>query len=82
MPAIHPVFRSALSDKSIQNLVVLSVAAGVISSVSGYWAFNEAKGEARMDTTKAIAKATIGGVVVLLATTAYESWLIEKARRA
>jgi hypothetical protein len=48
--------------------------------VAGYWAFNEAKGEERMDTTKAIAKATIGGISVLLATTAYESWLINKAR--
>ena len=80
MPAFHPIFTSAISDKRIQNLVILSVAAGVISSVAGYWAFNEAKGEARMDTTKAIAKATIGGISVLLATAAYESWLINKAR--
>lgn len=82
MAVIHPVFRSALEDKRIQNLVVLSIATGVVSSVAGYWAFNEAKGETRMDTTKAIAKATAVGVGVLIATTAYESWLIGKAQKA
>jgi hypothetical protein len=74
---IHPTLSAGLKKPEVQDLLVISVAAGVIASVSGYWAMSEAKGESRMPSQKAIAKAAAVGLLGLVGSWAIESYLIE-----
>lgn len=78
-PLVHPALREGLSQKEVKNLLYLSLAAGVVSSVAGYWAFNEAKGEERVPLGKAAVKAAMVGIASLAATLVLETYLINKA---
>jgi ABC-type Mn2+/Zn2+ transport system permease subunit len=72
MSLIHPSVAARLRDEKVQNLVLISLALGTVSSVAAYWAFNEVKGEPRTPLGTALTKAVGFGVAYL----AYKAWSV------
>ena len=68
-----------LQEPAVQTLLAGSLVLGALSSVLGYWVWNEVKGEPRMDTTRAIIKGTAVSAASLLAVAVYESWNLSKS---
>jgi hypothetical protein len=79
---IHQSLREGLKKSEVQDLLLISAATGVIASVAGYWAMSEAKGEMRMPTQKAIMKAAAVGLGGMVASWAFESYVIGSKERA
>ena len=74
MALIHPDVADRLRDDKVQTLVLVSLTLGAMSSVAGYWAWNEVKGEPREPVGKAVTKAVGFGLAYL----AYKAWAVSK----
>ena len=74
MALIHPGVSDRLRDEKVQNLVLISLTLGALSSVAGYWAWNEVKGEPREAVGTAMTKAVGVGLVYL----AYKAWDVSR----
>jgi hypothetical protein len=78
MALLDPSVARKLQEPQVQTLLAGSLVLGALSSVLGYWVWNEVKGEPRMDTTRAIMKGTAVSAAGLLAVALYENWKIQK----
>jgi hypothetical protein len=67
---IHPAVADRLKEERIQNLVLVSLTLGALSSVAGYWAWNEVEGEPRTPAVPALTKALGAGMVYVV----YKAW--------
>jgi len=74
MALIHRSVADSLKEQSAQNLVLISLTLGALSSVAGYWAWNEVKGEPREPVGTAMTKAVGVGLVYL----AYKAWDVSR----
>lgn len=79
MAFIEPSVARKLQEPQVQTLLAGSLILGAMSSVLGYWVWNEVKGEPRMDTAKAIMKGTAVSAAGLLGAALYENWKLQKA---
>lgn len=75
MAVIHPSVAERLREEKIQNLVLISLTLGALSSVAGYWAWNEVKGEPRTPAVPALTKALGFGMAYVL----YKAWAVSQA---
>lgn len=74
MAVIHPSVAERLREEKIQNLVLISLTLGALSSVAGYWAWNEVKGEPRTPAVPALTKALGVGMAYVL----YKAWAVSQ----
>lgn len=79
MAFIEPAVARKLQEPEVQTLLAGSLVLGAMSSVLGYWVWNEIKEEPRMDTARAIMKGTAVSAASLLAAALYENWKLQKA---
>lgn len=79
MAYVSPDIAARLRDPEVQTLLAGSLILGALSSVLGYWVWNEIKGEPRMDATQAVIKGTAVSAAGLLAVAVYESWKLPKS---
>lgn len=75
---IRPELQEGLKKPVVQDLLAISLTAGILSSVASYWALNDALGQNRVPTPKALAKATLVGFVATGAAIYLESLLFEQ----
>jgi hypothetical protein len=75
---IHEDLRKGLEKPVVQDLLLISLTAGILSSVASYWALNDARGQSRMPSTNALLKATLIGFVSTGAGIYLESLLLEQ----
>ena len=75
MAIIHKSVAERLNAERVQNLVLISLTLGALSSVAGYWAWNEVKGEPRTPAVPAFAKALGFGMAYVL----YKAWDTSRA---
>lgn len=75
---IHPSIREGLNKPGVQDLLLISISAGVLSSVASYWALNDARNQERVPKGKALAKAALVGLVSTGASIWLESLLLEQ----
>ena len=80
MAIIHQSVADRLKEEQIQNLVLVSLTLGALSSVAGYWAWNEVKNEPRAPAVPAFAKALGFGMAYVLYKAWAESQELEKGR--
>ena len=79
MAFIEPAVARKLQEPQVQTLLAGSLVLGALSSVLGYWVWNEIKGEPRMDTARAVMKGTAVSAAGLLAVAVYDNWQLQKA---
>jgi len=75
---IHPDLAEGLKKPVVQDLLLISLTAGILSSVASYWALNDARNQSRMPKTSALLKATLIGFVSTGAGIYLESLLLEQ----
>jgi hypothetical protein len=68
---IHKSVAERLNAERVQNLVLISLTLGALSSVAGYWAWNEVKQEPRAPALPSFAKALGFGMAYVL----YKAWV-------
>lgn len=75
---IHQDIVEGLKKPVVQDLLLISLTAGIVSSVASYWAMNDARSQSRVPNAKALVKASLVGFVSTGATILLESLLVQQ----